>query len=171
MKKNIVLVGFMATGKTSIGKLLSKSLNLDFIDIDTMIEEIEKKTIEKIFDSNGELYFRKKESEALNKLQYSRNKIISTGGGIVISEYNRRKLKNIGKVIYLESSPKWILINLQRSKTVRPLLKNEKKPIDKIKKLLNERKKYYDDVADFKVEVDEKTLDEIVNNIIYNLDL
>ncbi len=171
MKKNIVLIGFMATGKTAIGKLLSKSLNLDFIDTDIMIEEIEKKTIKEIFDSNGELYFRKKESEVLDKLQDSKNKIISTGGGIVVSEYNRRKLRDIGKVVYLESSPKWVLINLQRSKTVRPLLKNEEKPIDKIKKLLNERKKYYDDVADFKVEVDEKTLDEIVNNIIYNLDL
>lgn len=171
MKKNIILVGFMATGKTAIGKLLAKSMNLDFIDTDTMIEQIEKKTIEKIFDSNGEFYFRKKESEVLDKLQYSRNKIISTGGGIVVSEYNRRKLRDIGKVVYLESSPRWILINLQRSKNVRPLLKNEEKPIYKIKKLLNERKKYYEDVANFKVKVDEKTLDEIVNNIIYNLDL
>lgn len=171
MNKNIILIGFMATGKTTIGKLLAKALDYDFLDTDCIIESIEEKTIEEIFNLNGETYFRKKESEILDKLQNSKHKVISTGGGIVISKYNRNKLKNIGKVIYLESDPQWIVTNLERSKAVRPLINNEKEPIKKIIELLNERKSYYEDSSEFKVRVDEKTLYEIVNSIIYNLNL
>ncbi len=162
---NIVLVGFMATGKTTIGKMLAKTLDLDFIDMDQLIEEIEGITVNNIFTLNGEAYFREKEHEALDLFKKSENKVISTGGGIIISADNRRKLRDIGKVVYLESSPQWILTNLNRSETIRPLL-NETNPIDKIVELLDKRRKYYEEVAEFKVVVDGKSLSEIVNNII-----
>jgi len=167
---NIVLVGFMATGKTTLGKLLATMLGFDFIDTDQLIEKIEGQTISSIFSLNGESYFREKESEILDLFKTSKNKVISTGGGIITLENNRKKLRNIGKVVYLESSPQWILTNLGRSNTIRPLLKNEKDPINKINELLNNRKKYYEDVAEFKISVDQKSLHEIINDIISKIE-
>lgn len=162
---NIVLVGFMATGKTTIGRILAKTLDFDFVDTDQLIEEIEGTTVSNIFTLNGEAYFREKENKVLGLLKKTENKVISTGGGIIISADNRRRLRDIGKVVYLESSPQWILTNLNRSETIRPLL-NEKNPSDKIIELLDKRRKYYEEVAEFKVIVDGKSLSEIVNNII-----
>lgn len=162
---NIILVGFMATGKTTLGKLLANTLEFNFIDTDRSIEKKEGATISDIFNLKGEAYFREKESEILDSFISLKNTIISTGGGMIISVDNRKKLRNIGKVIYLESKPNWILTNLKRSKTTRPLL-NEKDPINKIIELLNKRKKYYEDVADVIVSVDEKSPNEIINNII-----
>lgn len=167
---NIILVGFMAVGKTTVGRLLAKRLDFKFLDTDLLIEENEGMSIPRIFESKGEGYFRKKESELLDQLKGSGGTIISTGGGMAVSEDNRRKLKDLGRVIYLEASPDWILKNLHRSNILRPLLSNEKDPICKIRQLLDLRRQYYEKASDIKVPVDYRSLDEIVNNIIFAIE-
>lgn len=165
-KNNIILVGFMASGKTTTGKLLSDVLNYSFIDTDRLIEEMEGKTINDIFNLKGEAYFRELESKILDLLSSSENTVISTGGGIVISEDNRKKLKDIGNVIYLNASPEWILANLNRSNIVRPLLLKEKEPGNKVKEILYNRLEFYEGVADYIIIVNDKSPMEIVDNII-----
>ena len=90
---NIFLVGPMGSGKSSLGKKLAKRLDKKFIDTDKEIEKNENKTINEIFENDGEGYFRKKEKDFLNNIPNSLNMVIATGGGIVIDEENRKKLK------------------------------------------------------------------------------
>lgn len=165
-KNNIILVGFMASGKTTIGKLLSYELNYSFIDTDGLIEEMEGKSVNDIFNLKGEAYFRELESKALDLLSSSKNTVISTGGGIVISEDNRKKLKDIGNVVYLNASQEWILTNLSRSNIVRPLLSKEKEPVNKVKEILYNRLECYENIADYIIVVNDKAPKEIVDNII-----
>ena len=100
---NIFLVGPMGSGKSSLGKKLAKSLDKKFIDTDKEIEKKENKTINEIFENNGEKYFREKEKEFLVNIPNNLNMIIATGGGIVTNQENREKLKE-NKVIFLNAS-------------------------------------------------------------------
>ena len=90
---NIFLVGPMGSGKSSLGKKLAKSLARKFVDTDKEIEKKESKTINEIFENNGENYFRKKEKEFLINIPNNLNLVIATGGGIVLDQENREKLK------------------------------------------------------------------------------
>lgn len=156
----------MASGKTTIGKLLAFSLNSDFVDTDQLIEKTEGIEISHIFNLKGENYFRKKEKQILENLMNIEGTVISTGGGLVLDPDNKKRLRDIGTVVYLVASPDWILSNLNRGTTIRPLLQNEKYPIIKIRELLKIRERHYEEVADFKVIVDNKSLHEIIDNII-----
>ena len=108
---NIFLVGPMGSGKSSLGKKLSKSLDKKFIDTDKEIEKKEKKTINEIFENNGEKYFREKEKEFLINIPNNLNIIIATGGGIITNQENRKKLKE-NKVIFLNASIELSLIHI-----------------------------------------------------------
>lgn len=169
MVKNIVLVGFMAVGKTTLGKLLADQLDYNFIDLDLFIEKKESMSISEIFRLKGEAYFRQKESEALDLLSDVEQSVIATGGGTVILEENRSKLKQIGRVIYLEGEPSWILTNIKRSAVIRPLLVNERKPMDKIIEILENRRSYYEGTSEIKIPVSDRTLEEIIKDIVCNI--
>lgn len=169
MTRNIVLVGFMAVGKTTLGKLLADQLNFKFVDLDLFIENQEGMPISEIFRRKGEGYFRQKESEVLDLLSDVDQSVIATGGGTVISEENRKKLKQIGKVVYLEAEPSWILTNLKRSTVIRPLLLGEREPMDKIIEMLENRRLYYENTSEIKIPVSRRTLDEIVKDIVCNI--
>ena len=105
----ISLVGFMGTGKTTVGKKLADKLNLEFLETDSMIEDKTKKSIPEIFSQNGEDYFRTQEKNILNKIiDEKENFVLSTGGGIVISPQNRQLLKNRTHAILLKASPEVI---------------------------------------------------------------
>ena len=128
---NIFLVGPMGSGKSSLGKKLAKSLDKKFIDTDKEIEKKENKTINEIFENNGERYFREKEKEFLIKIPNSLNMVIATGGGIVTDQENREKLKE-NRVIFLNASVERQSKRTSRSDK-RPLLKN----VDRLKNLEN----------------------------------
>lgn len=163
MKKNIVLIGFMGSGKTSVGKRLSISLKREFIDTDDFIEKREGMTITEIFGRKGEQYFRDMERELCQRFALPKGKIIATGGGVIKSAENVANLKKGGVIIYLKSSPERIAYNL-RFDNSRPLLEGSNKE-EKIAKLMEERKSLYESCADIAIDVSEKNLDETLKEI------
>lgn len=139
--KNIYLVGFMGTGKSTVGRALAKRLDRVFKDLDDLIEEKENKKIAEIFEEKGEEYFRKIESEVINEISRKENFVIATGGGAVVNEENYKRLKESGVLISLVASPEEIYERTKNSKN-RPLL-NVQNPIEEIKRLMFERAYYY----------------------------
>jgi shikimate kinase len=163
--KAIFLTGFMGSGKTTVGERLAEKTNLDLVDTDHYIEKKEGKTIREIFSEDGEAAFRQCEKVYLKELP-QKNIIITTGGGIVIQKENREWMKATGFVIYLHCEPKEILDRLRNDDT-RPLLDKNKQ--NSIIQLFNDRLPLYEE-ADAKVDTTNKTIDNIVDEIIIVLD-
>ena len=163
---NIFLVGPMGSGKSSLGKKLAKSLDKKFIDTDKEIEKKESKTISEIFENSGENYFREKEREFLINIPNSLNMVIATGGGIVIDQENRKKLKE-NKVIFLNASVERQRKRISRSNK-RPLLKNVDR-LKKLKELYDQRLELYKEVSNFEIFVDKYKSKDILLKIIEEL--
>ena len=164
---NIILIGFMGTGKTSVSSKLSKMLNIKKIDTDELIELQENMTIDKIFSNYGENYFRKCETKALMQLSDEKNIVISCGGGIVLKDENIEIMKKQGKVVLLTATPEVIYDRVKNSNT-RPIL-NENMSIEYIANLIENRKDKYLKAADIIVDTDNKSLEEICEEIINNI--
>ena len=163
--KNIVLIGPMGSGKTTIGRRLAHKLNQEFFDTDHEIINKTGVTIDHIFDIEGEEGFRERESKILENLCQMSNIILATGGGIVILTKNRKILKNAGLVVYLSSSVDQLLRRTAKSKT-RPLLENSTDRKKTITELVEARDVYYREVASFVVDTTGKKLHEVINLII-----
>ena len=163
--KNIVLVGPMGSGKTTIGRRLAIKLSKDFFDTDHEIIDKTGVTIDHIFDIEGEKGFRERESKILEKLCEMSNIILATGGGIVIVPKNRKILINAGLVVYLYSSVEQLLMRTAKSKT-RPLLENSTDRRKTITELLKTRDVYYREVASLVIDTTGKNLHEVINIII-----
>jgi len=161
--KNIVLTGFMGTGKTEVGKELSRLLDMKLIDVDTEIEKSRKLTINDIFKKFGEPRFREIETEMIKNLSEKKNIIISTGGGAVLKQENMNALRKNGVIVCLTASPETILKRTSRNSD-RPLLQVEN-PLKKIKELLNFRKPFYEK-ADIIINTNDKTPLQIAEEII-----
>lgn len=165
MMKNIVLIGFMGSGKTTIGKALEEKTNMTFVDTDELIETYEGCKISDIFESKGEAYFRRLENETLKKLVAAADfKIISTGGGIVTNHANIQLLKQLGQVFYLRIRPETVIARLEGDKT-RPLLMGEDK-LYKVEGLMAGRKELYEMTADKTIDADCLSVNEIVGRIL-----
>ncbi len=162
--KNIFLVGFMGSGKSTVGKILAQKLNKRFLDIDTLIEEKEGKSIRDIFKTKGEKYFRKKEKEEIEHIVQKKGFIVSTGGGLGADIENMEKMKRNGTVIWLDVSLEEILKRCGNDKN-RPLLNQ---PIENIKKLFEKRKDVYSK-ADIRIIAENKTPEEIAEEILERL--
>ncbi len=162
--KNIVLVGPMGSGKTTVGRRLAYELNQKFFDTDHEIIDKTGVTIDHIFDVEGETGFRQRESKILENLCQMSNIILATGGGIVILPKNREILKNAGMVVYLFSTVDQLLRRTAKSKT-RPLLENSTDRRKTITELLEARDVYYREVASVVVSTTGKKLHEVINII------
>lgn len=161
---NVILIGFMGSGKTTVGLRLSYRLRRTVIDTDKEIERDEKRTISAIFTTEGESFFRDLETSCLKKLiAGSNNQIISVGGGLPVREENRRLLRELGQVFYLRAKAETIYERL-KGDTTRPLLQGED-PLTKIRTLLQERDPYYREAADVVITVDDKSFEEILREI------
>ncbi len=161
--KNIVLTGFMGTGKTAVGRELSRLLNMELIDVDTEIEKSQRITINEIFKKFGEPRFREIETEMIQKLSEQRNVIISTGGGAVLKQKNMDALRKQGIIVCLMATPETILKRTNRSSN-RPLLHVEN-PFARIKELLHFRMPFYEK-ADIMIDTEGKTPLQIAEEII-----
>ncbi|PIW33953.1 MAG: shikimate kinase [Elusimicrobia bacterium CG_4_10_14_0_8_um_filter_37_32] len=161
-KRNIVLTGFMASGKSAVGKELAKRLKMDFVDTDNLIEEREGMEISRIFREKGESYFRDVETKIVKEVAEYKNSVIATGGGVVLKEENMRALRKNGTIICLSTNPATILKRTSRNQ-LRPLLEGEREK--KIKDLLAFRAPYYQK-ADFTVDTSDLTVEQTVEKII-----
>ena len=165
---NIVLIGFRGTGKSTVGRLLAKRLERDFIDSDKHIEDSTGKTIKRIFEDDGEEGFRKIEADVIAKLSEEDNKVISAGGGAVLREENVRNLKDNGYLVLLEATTEIIhsrIVQDEKTAQQRPSL-TDKKPLDEIKHLIAEREPAYKSAADFTINTSYVSCEDIVNEII-----
>lgn len=161
-KRNIILTGFMASGKSAVGKELAKRLKMDFVDTDNLIEEREGMEISQIFQEKGEPYFRKVETKIVREVAEYKNSVIATGGGVVLKEENMRALRKQGIIACLSGSLELILKRTLEDEK-RPLLKGEREK--KIKDLLAFRAPYYQK-ADFTVDTSDLTVEQTVEKII-----
>ena len=168
MKRNISLIGFMGTGKSAIGRSISRDLGYRFIDTDRYIEEAMGRTITEIFIQIGEKSFRELEKEFLKKIVTGENQVIATGGGIVLSKENRDLLKSTTFVVCLKATPKTIYYRTKRKNT-RPLLRTQK-PLKKINQLLKQRKGLYD-FGDITLYTDNFKINELTKTIIHQYHL
>lgn len=161
---SIVLIGFMGTGKTSIANALSKRLGLKLIDTDELIEKTREMTITEIFQKYGEEKFREIERDIIKEISDKKHTIISCGGGVCLREENIRNIKRGNKVILLEASASVILDRI-KGDINRPVLKG-KWDIQSIEDIINTRKSSYHRAADIIIDTDDKTILEIVDEII-----
>ena len=164
MKENLILIGFMGTGKTSLGKLLANKLGRGFVDLDQKIEHDSGMTIPKIFELYGEKYFRELEKKAVREVCERKNLVIATGGGTVKDSENVRLLKSSGKIVCLTCEPEEIFRRTER-RGERPVLDGGgEERLQTIKKLLSEREKFYSQ-ADYKIDTTEWSPLQILNDI------
>jgi len=161
--KNIILVGFMGTGKTAVARRLSKRLKMRYLSTDDMIEDRENKEIRKIFAEDGEPHFRKVEKEAVKEASSIDGVVIAAGGGAVLDDENIQNMKKKGVVICLNATPEAILKRTE-SYAHRPLL-NVADPMGKIKELLDKRAPHYMK-ADHQVDTDGKDVKSVTEEII-----
>lgn len=161
---NVILTGFMGSGKTTVGLRLSYRLRQTVMDTDKEIERDEKRTIADIFAAEGEAYFREQETACLRRMQGKvRNQIISVGGGLPLREENRKLLRALGQVFYLRAEAETIYGRL-RGDTTRPLLQGCD-PEEKIRTLIRQRDPLYREAADVIVQVDGKSFEQILDEI------
>lgn len=160
--KNIYLVGFMATGKTSTGKELAKKLGWKFIDLDELIEFNEKMPIRDIFSKKGEPYFRKAEKRVLKTLAREKKFVVGCGGGIVVDKDNIRLMKDTGKMICLCAKPE-IILKRAAGNSLRPLL-NVPNPKKQVAHLLKLRAPYYA-CADRAIDTSKLSIKQVVGKI------
>ncbi len=166
--KNIILTGFMGTGKTSVGRLLARRLSCPFIDTDDVIEREEGVSISEIFRELGEGYFRRVEKETIKRLSGKMGVIIATGGGAIIDHDNLKILKASGTLISLMASPEEILKRVEGD-TTRPLL-SDKDRMTAIKRLMQERERFYKK-ADIVIDTTGKGVEEVASEIVERLGL
>jgi len=161
--RNIVLIGFMGTGKTAIAKKIAEAAGLEYLSTDGLIIEKEGMPINDIFEKKGEPYFRTLEKNIVYKISELDNVVIDAGGGIALDLENIRNLRKKGVIVCLWADPKDIY---ERTKFYmhRPLL-NVKNPLKKIKELLEARKPYYER-ADYHINTSSVSVDEAVEAII-----
>lgn len=164
---NIVLIGFMGTGKTTIANRLSTLFHLDVVEMDQMIAEREGMSISDIFAVHGETFFRDLETNLLIEMQSRSNVVVSCGGGTPMRECNVVEMKKNGRVVLLAARPETILDRVKDSHD-RPLLENHK-TVSHIRKLLEERREKYEAAADIVIWTDGKTEWEICEEIAEKL--
>ena len=160
---NIYLIGLMGSGKTTLGKSLAKKLNSPFIDTDQLIEQKSGVDVSMIFEFEGETGFRERETKLLSEIALKKDHIVSTGGWIILSKYNRDIITNSGIIFYLKTQPAELLARLKNDKT-RPLLQGTNLK-EKLNTIYAERCALYEMTADYIIETKNKKISQIISNI------
>jgi shikimate kinase len=168
---NIILYGFKSSGKTTVGQLIAKQLNMHFIDVDRLIEKRygEKKCVNfgvrEIYETEGDKYFRELEKDVIFSLNNVRNAVIATGGGSVLNSDNVVMLKQIGKLIYLKTARETTKIRLQDS---HPAFIDDKDFAGSFAAMYASREPIYISIANIVIDTNGKTVTVIANEIIKN---
>jgi len=165
---NIILIGMRGSGKTTVAKNLAKKLDKTFYDLDSLLAEKEQMPISEVVNKHGWDYFRDRESEIVKRISVQKNAVISTGGGVILRKKNIDELNKNGKFIFLKTSIETMVKRINGNKN-RPALTTQKTLKEEIEEVWNNRKGLYEQTADFTIETDNKTIEEIVNEITNNL--
>ena len=166
--QNLILIGPMGSGKTTVGKQLAKRTRMDFVDSDHMIEDRCGVSISTIFDIEGEDGFRKRETKMLQELCDRSGIVLATGGGAITTEENRILLRKSGFVIYLKTTIETQLARTQKTQN-RPLLENVD-VADKLSELMEERGALYEQEADLVVMSGDRVVSKVVEEILQTVD-
>ena len=161
---NIILIGYMGSGKTSVGGRLAQRLGWELVDTDQMVETAESLTVAEIFSIAGEQAFRDCEEQALASLEGRQHLVVATGGGIVIRPANRALLPRLGKVVWLDGDPAVLFERASRSGK-RPLLRGDD-PRKKFDAMLALRRPFYQSVCDLRMDVAQHTQPQIAKMIL-----
>jgi shikimate kinase len=164
-KRNLVLIGFMGTGKSTLGRLCAAELGYGFCDSDHVLEARAGCSIADLFARDGEAQFREREREVIQELAAAANLVIATGGGAVMDTGNAARLRENGLVVLLTAPPDVILKRVGRSRT-RPLLANAPAPHTRVEELLTERMPVYRRVAHCQVETGSRHPRDIAQQIV-----
>ena len=164
MKTSIALIGFMGTGKTVVGKALAEQLGKEFVELDSLIEQMAGKTIPEIFKEDGEIAFRELEIEATKEVSKKKNTVIACGGGVVLNKINIDRLRKESMIVYLTASPRAILKRTLSEGETRPLL-NVQDKISEIRELLSFRRPFYERAADITINTSKLDIDSVVERI------
>lgn len=162
--KNVFLIGFMGSGKSTVASCLARNYGMKMIDMDQLIVEREGMSIPDIFAQKGEQYFRDVETNLLIEIQGEQNKVVSCGGGVVLREENIQAMKKCGQVVLLNAKPETILERVKDDDN-RPLLRGNKN-VQFIRDMMETRYPKYERAADFVVDTDGKSADIICKEII-----
>jgi shikimate kinase len=176
MTPKLILTGFMATGKSSVGPLVARRLGWEFVDVDTIVIARAGKPIAQIFADEGEPHFRQLEREAVAQLTSDRRRcphchgphpeVISTGGGVLVDESNCMALKRVGVIVCLTGRPEVITARVERSKAKRPKLTEGGKPtLERVKELMDERADAYAR-ADVQIDSSDLTVEQLADHVI-----
>lgn len=160
---NIILVGFMGTGKSAVGKRLAEKLHRPFVDMDALIESRVGKSITRIFEEDGEPHFRSLETSIIKEISQQQEQVIAAGGGVVLNPENIRDFDRSGLVVCLSASPDEILRRVMGS-SHRPLLE-QKDRSTRIRSLLKKRQSFYDAIP-CQVDTTDLAMDQVVSRIL-----
>ena len=163
MKKNLILTGMMGVGKSTIGKIIAKKLNHQFVDIDNLIEIKEKSTIKHIFKNKGEEYFRRIEKKITTQELKKNNLVIALGGGGFIDDLIRKEIKSSCVSFWLDLNLSTLIMRLKNNRN-RPLLDKDNLEYS-INKIYSQRKKIYNE-SDYKIKCNSMTKNQIVGKIV-----
>ncbi len=164
---NIVLIGFMGAGKSTIAGMMHEAFSMEVIEMDQVIVDQQGMSIPEIFEKYGEEYFRDLETNLLIDMQARQNVIISCGGGVALRERNVKEMKRNGKVVFLTASPETILERVKNDDD-RPLL-NGHKNVEYISRMMETRRPKYEAAADFIISTDGKSSYDICREIVLEL--
>ena len=164
--KNIILIGYMGCGKTTVGKSIVMLTKRTFADTDEMIVAQQNRSISDIFEKDGEDAFRAMETALLEKMIADKNDslVISTGGGMPVREENRQLLRQLGTVVYMRVKPETVYERI-KGDTTRPLLQCDN-PLERIREMIKSRGPAYEAAAEFIIDVDRLTQQEAAEEII-----
>lgn len=164
VEKNIFFIGFMGVGKSTMARIVSKELDRTLVEMDETIEEEAKMSINEIFDTYGEEYFRDLESALVERIADHGGMIVSCGGGAVLREKNVENMKKNGVIIFLSATPETIYQRVRYSKN-RPLL-NGNMNVEFIAKLMERRREVYEKAADVIISTTGKEKKQIIQEIL-----
>ena len=168
---NLTLIGYRATGKTTLARLLAERLGFEWIDADVEIERRAGKSIARIFAEDGEPAFRDLEAEVIADLCRCPRLVLAAGGGAPLREESRRAMREAGKVVWLTARPETILVRMSTDPTNpdrRPNL-TDRGPLEEIVQLLRQREPIYRESADLEVDTEEKTPQRLTAEILERL--
>lgn len=161
--KNLFLIGYMGTGKSTVAAHMAKEFNMEVLEMDEMIATREGMSISDIFAKRGEEYFREIETKLLQEICLQENKVVSCGGGVVLREENIEVMRTGGRIVLLSAKPETILERVKDDNS-RPLLEGNK-TVAYISEMMDKRRKKYEGAADVIIRTDDKQVDDICKEI------